>query len=97
MTDMSELKKEIADLGSKLEAFLSAQDPPVPSDEQPEIDAIHLEVKAISNRIPATTAKRPFAKPVEAKPAAVSGTPGIVPPVSTGNKPDADSHLAGHL
>lgn len=63
MTDMTELKKEIADLGSKLEAFLNAQDPPVPADEQPEIDAVHLEVQAISNRIPAITAKRPFAKP----------------------------------
>lgn len=63
MTDYTELNKELANLGSKLEAFLKAQDPPLPVNEQPAVDETVKHIKSILASIPEPTAKRPFVKP----------------------------------
>lgn len=63
MTDYSKLNSELAKLGSKLEAFFGAQDPPIPVNEQPAVDACVKQIEAIVASIPDPDAKRPFVKP----------------------------------
>ncbi len=63
MTDFAALKDELAKLGSKLEAFFGAQDPPIQANDQPDVDAVTKQVVAIAASIPEPTAKRPFVKP----------------------------------
>lgn len=80
MTDYTELNKELANLGSKLEAFLKAQDPPLPVNEQPAVDETVKHIKSIVASIPEPTAKRPFVKPDAPKVEPVLANPFVVAP-----------------
>lgn len=87
MTDLTKLNQELAKLGSKLEAFFGAQDPPIPTNEQPAVDACVKQVEAIMASIPDLTAKRPFVKPgapVAGAPVTPASGPSIfAPPAKT--------------
>ena len=52
MGDTTKLKSDVAELAAKLDAFLAKQ-PPVPVDDQPEIDAIDADIQALAAKIPA--------------------------------------------